>query len=174
MGLVHLLTPDQYLSSIEEIDLDDLEHAGVEAVICDLDNTLVPFGSEEIAESTKKWLREVRDRGFRVVLLSNAMSNRVERLAARLDVPAIAGATKPRAAAYHRAMQVLGAAPGRCAAVGDQLFTDVVGGNRMGMQTILVLPLSRRDFFMTKILRLMERWTICYLQRRGCTERPEG
>jgi len=172
--LARFLTPDQYVSSIDKIDLDDLKQAGVEGVICDLDNTLVPFGSETISEVTTDWLGEIQERGFRVVLVSNALSKRVKRLSDRLGVPAIAGATKPRAGAYRRAMKVLDAPPDRCAAVGDQLFTDVVGGNRMGMHTILVVPLSQRDFFMTKLLRLIERWTIGYLQRRGLTGRPEG
>jgi predicted HAD superfamily phosphohydrolase YqeG len=40
--------------------------------------------------------------------------------------------------------------------VGDQVFTDILGGNRSGLFTILVKPLARREFVGTKINRTLE------------------
>jgi predicted HAD superfamily phosphohydrolase YqeG len=41
--------------------------------------------------------------------------------------------------------------------VGDQLFTDVLGGRLLGMMTIMVLPLSQSDLPHTLLLRRVER-----------------
>lgn len=171
MRLLQLLTPDQYVETLAEIDLEDLGRKNIEAIICDLDNTLVPWGSEEISSSTVDWLEQVHDR-FKVAIVSNAMSDRVMRVSERLGVPAVGGATKPRRQGYRRVLKTLSASAERTAVVGDQLFTDILGGNRMGMCTILVLPLSGKDFLLTRIVRFVERQALDYLQRRGCTEHP--
>ncbi len=172
MRLVHLMMPDQYVSSLADIDFADLGMDNIEAIICDLDNTLIPWGSEEISSQTVQWLQDVRARRIKVAVVSNAMSNRVKRMGERLNVPAIPGATKPRRRGYRRALQMLEVPPERAAVVGDQLFTDVVGGNRLGMHTILVVPLSSRDFPVTKIIRVVERWALAYLGRYGLTRGP--
>ncbi len=173
MRLVQLLTPDQHVEALSQIDLEDLGRKDIEAIICDLDNTLVPWGSDDISASTVDWLEQVRDE-FKVAVVSNALSDRVKRLSERLGVPAIGGATKPRRRGYRRVLKTLSASPQRTAVVGDQLFTDVLGGNRMGMCTILVEPLSERDFPLTKILRFVERKILDYLQRHGYTRLPGG
>lgn len=171
MRLLQLLTPDQCVETISDIDLEALVQKGIEAIICDLDNTLVPWGSDDISPCTVDWLQQVRDR-FKVAVVSNALSDRVKRLSKRLGVPAIGGATKPRRQGYRRVLKALRASPEHTAVVGDQLFTDVLGGNRMGMCTILVAPLSQRDFPLTKILRAVESKTLEYLQRHGYARRP--
>ena len=89
-----------------------------------------------------------------------------------LDVPAISKARKPSRRAFRQALATLGTTEKETAVVGDQLFTDVLGGNRLGLYTVLVMPLSKREFFGTKAIRSLERIVLRRLIRRGLVEKP--
>ncbi len=173
MSFVDLLVPDQYVERVQQIDLEGLLENGIRALICDLDNTLVAWGSEEITENTRSWLKEVHSKGFEVMIVSNALSGRVNHLAEQLDLPAIPRANKPRRRGYRRALDMLGVCPDETAVIGDQLFTDVVGGNRLGMKTILVIPLAGKDFVGTRAVRMVEKLALNYLTWRGLTRPPD-
>ncbi|MFW5897014.1 MAG: YqeG family HAD IIIA-type phosphatase [Bacillota bacterium] len=169
-GVLGLLVPDMYTSRIESVDLCELEKSGVEVLLLDLDNTLVPWGSDEMDGGVLHWLSGARKR-FRVGLLSNALPKRVERWAEQLNLPAISRAAKPRRGGYRELLEELDVSPERAAVVGDQLLTDVIGGNRMGMITVLVVPLSRREFIGTRLARLFERIILSLLIRAGLTRK---
>ncbi len=168
-----LLVPDMYASAIEHIDLDSLEESGIEVLVLDLDNTLVPWGSDDIGEEVSTWLDGARRR-FRIGMVSNALSERVERWAAELNIPAVSRAAKPRRGGYREILATMQASPEEAAVIGDQLMTDVVGGNRMGMTTVLVVPLCRREFVGTRLVRVVERGILGFLMRRGLTRRLGG
>ena len=46
--------------------------------------------------------------------------------------------------------------PENVAVVGDQIFTDVLGGNRCKMFTILIEPIAEKDIWLTKVKRPIE------------------
>ena len=169
----NLFVPDMYASAIEHVDLDRLERSGVEALLLDLDNTLIPWGSDQMAASMSQWLEGARGR-FRIGMVSNALPDRVERWSRELEIPAISRAAKPRRGGYRELLGDMGIAPGRAAVIGDQLVTDVVGGNRMGMTTVLVVPLSKREFIGTRMVRFVERFILAFLVRKGLTRRLDG
>jgi predicted HAD superfamily phosphohydrolase YqeG len=54
-------------------------------------------------------------------------------------------------------MTIMGTPARQTALIGDQLFTDILGGNLVGMYTILVDPLSSQEFPTTKLVRRLER-----------------
>ena len=168
-----LFVPDMYASSIEHVDLDWLEDGGVEALLLDLDNTLIPWGSNLMEASMSQWLEGARAR-FRIGMVSNALPDRVERWSRELDIPAISRAAKPRRGGYRELLGDMEIPPERAAVIGDQLVTDVVGGNRMGMTTVLVVPLSKREFIGTRMVRIGERFILAFLVRRGLTRRLDG
>lgn len=149
--------PALVVQSIHEIDLDELARRGIAAVILDVDNTLVAWGGAVPSPDTVEWCNRARARGFSLCLLSNAGGRRVSALGQALGVPAVADAAKPRRRGFRAALELLDAAPDRTAVVGDQVFTDVWGGNRLGLYTILVTPISRREFAGTRIVRWLER-----------------
>lgn len=142
---------------VSDIPLDLLARHGIRGVVFDLDNTLVPYGSEEVPPDVVRWLESFRARGLRGALVSNALPWRARRLASRLGWPAVAGWPKPSTRRLRRAMAVLGTTPRTTALVGDQLFTDIWPGNRLGLFTVLVEPLERREFVTTRVARWLER-----------------
>ncbi|WP_018133577.1 YqeG family HAD IIIA-type phosphatase [Effusibacillus pohliae] len=161
------LIPSLYVQSIYHIDLDALKAQGVKGIITDLDNTLVAWDSPYATPKLAAWLQDVRERGFQVCIVSNNKKTRVEEFARPLQLPAISDAKKPISRAFRRAMQIMGTEPHETVVVGDQIFTDVWGGNRMGIYTILVLPIASKEWAGTKLLRAMERFVLKELRKRG-------
>lgn len=151
------LRPDSQVESVYDIDLQALQAQGVCGVILDLDNTIVPWGMRQAPPELIEWVASARMMGLRLCIVSNNRGARVTQLAAALGMPAVTGALKPGRAALHRALGVMGTTPATTALVGDQLFTDIFGGNRLGLHTILVRPQSQREFFLTRVVRLVER-----------------
>lgn len=161
------LIPSLYVQSIYHIDLDAMKAQGIKGIITDLDNTLVAWDSPYATPKLVAWLNDVKERGFRVCIVSNNNKTRVEEFARPLNVPAIYRARKPIGRAFCRAMAIMGTKPQETAVVGDQIFTDVLGGNRMGLYSILVLPIATKEWAGTKILRAMERLVLRGLRKRG-------
>ena len=119
-----------------------LERRGTRLLLADLDNTLVPYGVPLPDEKLKGWRDELASHGVTLFILSNNRHEDRPRIFAQgLDVPYIGHAGKPKTASFVKAMERMGAAPEQTAIVGDQIFTDVLGGNRAGVATILVKPI---------------------------------
>jgi HAD superfamily phosphatase (TIGR01668 family) len=152
-----MLSPDYYLRSVNDIDLGELRKRGVDTLLVDLDNTLLPRDSSVVPDSAKRWARSLSAEGFKVCLVSNNWHERVSEVADELGIELVAKAVKPLPFAFLRALGKLGSSRSRAAVVGDQLFTDVVGGKLLGMVTVMVLPLSESDLPHTLALRRIER-----------------
>lgn len=149
--------PHLSVPRVSDIPLDLLRERGIRAVVFDVDNTLVPYGSEEIPPDVRAWISSFRACGLRGAVVSNAWPWRARRVARRLGWPAVEGWPKPSPGRLRKAMRVLGTAPDATAAVGDQLFTDIWPANRLGLFTVLVEPLDPREFVTTRVARWLER-----------------
>ena len=154
------LMPDLLAANILDIPLAKLVEMQKKAMIFDLDNTITEWNNPQIHDDVIKWFRCLADFGITACLLSNNSGPRVMEAAGVLDIPYVAKATKPRRRAFLRAMELMGRTAEDTVMVGDQIFTDIYGGNRIGMYTILVAPLSAREFIGTKIMRRIERMTM--------------
>lgn len=155
--MLRWLRPASQVPAVVDIDLIALQTRGIRGIILDLDNTIVPWGSREVSPLLAGWISRARDAGIRLCIVSNNMGGRVTRIAATLGLPIVTGALKPRRKALRRALSVMGTTPEATALVGDQLLTDILGGNRLGVHTILVRPQARREFVVTRLARLVER-----------------
>jgi HAD superfamily phosphatase (TIGR01668 family) len=152
-----MLSPDYYLRSVSDIDLEALRARGVDTLLVDLDNTLLPRDTSAVPESARDWAATLSARGFKVCLVSNNWHERVSEVADELGFDLVAKAVKPLPFAFLRALRKVGSKRSQSAVVGDQMFTDVVGGKLLGMVTVMVLPLSESDLPHTLALRRIER-----------------
>ncbi len=119
-----------------------LARRGVRLLLADLDNTLVPYGVPLPSERLRAWRDELAGHGVTLFILSNNRHESRPRIFAEaLDVPYIGHAGKPGTRSLFKAMERQGAAPEQTALIGDQIFTDVLCGNRAGVSTILVKPI---------------------------------
>ncbi|WP_337845446.1 YqeG family HAD IIIA-type phosphatase [Thermus sp.] len=149
-----MLRPKAALPSLLHLTPAWLRERGLKGVILDLDNTLLPYGEEEVPEAHLAWLEELR-RAVPVYLLSNALPERFARIQNKLGLPGHAPALKPWAG-FRKALKALGLPAREVAVVGDQVFTDILGGNLLGAYTVLVPPLREQEFFYTRFIRLLE------------------
>ena len=128
--------------SIFDIDPAALARRGITLLLADLDNTLVPYGVPEPTEAVRAWNRALEEAGVTLFVLSNNRHpQRPERFAHALGVPFLGHAGKPRPAGFRRAMEQMGRTPAQTAIVGDQIFTDILGGRNAGVLTLLVEPI---------------------------------
>lgn len=161
------LYPRIYVSSILEIKPGLLKDLGLKGVIFDLDNTIVRRDSLNAPPEILKLITELREEGFKMGIVSNNSRRRVGAIAAEMDMPAVHRAVKPLAGPFRRALKLLGTSPRETALVGDQIFTDILGGNMAGLYTILVVPMQGKEFWGTRLIsRHLEKIVLARLKRK--------
>jgi uncharacterized protein len=164
---VENLMPNEYVASIYDIDLEKLRHQGKKLILTDLDNTLVPWNHPIAPETLTNWLLKARQYGFTVCILSNNKGNRVNEFSTRVGIPAISRAKKPNPRIFRQALNRFGVSGSETVMVGDQILTDIQGGNLAGLYTILVLPIHPKEYWGTKINRKIEHFLMKRLLRQG-------
>ncbi len=136
------LLADRVCDSIYDIDLLTLKAAGIRLLLADLDNTLVPYGVALPTDEVRGWNERLQEQGITLFVLSNNRhADRPRIFSEGLGVPFIGHAGKPGVKSFYKAMEQTGVTAQQTALVGDQIFTDVLGGNRAGVTTILVKPI---------------------------------
>lgn len=163
--MTKILYPDIFVQSVLDIPLEELKELGIKAFIFDLDNTLTEWNSNEVRSEIIEWFKTIKRKGFKACILSNNGEQRVITVAQKLDIPYIFRARKPSRNAFFKALSVLQVQASQTAVIGDQIFTDVLGGNRTGLFTILVVPIAKREFLGTKISRCMEFFVLRRLKK---------
>lgn len=162
-----LLYPKMYVPSVIHIDSGELYARGIRCILFDLDNTVVPRDKTDLPPEVAGWIRGLRDKGMKVCVISNNGPDRVRRVAGMEDVPAVCRAIKPRKHPFRKAMNMLGVTAGETAVVGDQIFTDILGGNRLGLFTILVVPMPGKEYWATEMFnRRLERLVLNRIRRK--------
>lgn len=161
--MIKKLYPTKALQSIFDLPIDELLAEGIKGVIFDIDNTLVPYDEAEPTEKIMKFFEELQAKGLKITLVSNNTEDRVMKFNEKLKVLALHKAQKPSRKSLRKALQMMSCQANEAVIVGDQIFTDVYGGNRAGLKTYLVTPVSDKDEWQTKVKRGLERQVIkCY------------
>ena len=151
-----LLYPKVYLNNVREITMDLLEKNHIKGLILDVDNTLIDY-YQNLPEETFSWCQDLKEKGIKMCILSNSnKKEKVKMVADKLNLPYRNFACKPFKYGFQKAMQVLELKNTEIAVVGDQIFTDVLGANRMNMFSILVRPIEQKDIWITILKRPLE------------------
>ncbi len=158
--------PDREYGSVEEIDFEELYREGIRGVMLDIDNTLVPHGApadERICDFFKK----LHGLGLETCLVSNNKEPRVKSFAGQVKSPYIFKANKPGRGGYLSAMERMGTEADTTVFVGDQLFTDIWGARRVGVQGFLVSPIHPREEIQIVLKRKLERIVLKAYHKAG-------
>ena len=148
---------DIYQKSIYTINYDSLYSRGIRCLLIDLDNTIVPITMKKANKKIKELFDDLKTKGFKVIIFSNSNKGRVKAFKEELDVDCCAYASKPFKKKYKKIMETYGFKEPEIACIGDQLLTDIKGGNKLGLTTILVNPVGTKERFITKINRFFEK-----------------
>lgn len=149
--------PDIYQKSIYTINYDALYSRGIKCLLIDLDNTIVPITMKKSNKKIKELFDDLKTKGFKIIIFSNSPKSRVKVFKEELDVDCCALASKPFKRKYKKIMQIYDLKESEIACIGDQLLTDIKGGNKLGLTTILVNPVGTKERFLTKINRAFEK-----------------
>jgi HAD superfamily phosphatase (TIGR01668 family) len=165
--VLEIFYPRLFISSLPELDLKHLLKLGLKGILLDLDNTIIMRGTESCSPEIIDWLNELQGCGFKLCIISNNKSARVKMLAGELKVPAVYYAFKPFKRAFYQALGLVKTAPEETAIIGDQIFTDILGGNRLGLFTILVVPLNGKEHWLTRLInRRAEKALMAYWRKK--------
>lgn len=160
-----ILYPKKYFEKISDISNEFLKQNQIKALILDVDNTLIDF-DKNISEDTIKWCNKMKEEGIICCILSNSnKKEKVEMVANKLQLPYFYFATKPLKRGFKKAINKIQEQNKtikneNIATVGDQIFTDIIGANRLGLYPILLKPIAEKDIFVTKIKRPIENYVI--------------
>lgn len=159
--------PDEYVKSIFEITPQFLMERNIRGIITDLDNTLVEWDRPLATPELTAWFKEMRNNGIQIVILSNNNEKRVHQFAKPLGIPYVYKARKPLKKAFHKAVSIMGLPKEETVMIGDQLLTDIFGGNLSKLNTILVVPVTQTDGLATRFNRMIERKILAMLNKKG-------
>ena len=159
--------PDIYQKSIYKINYDSLMARGLKFLLFDLDNTIAPPTVKEPYTKTKKLFENLKAKGFTVIIFSNSPKIRVRPFAEELEVDYFSSAMKPFKDSFLKALEKCKFQINETAIIGDQLLTDIAGGNKVGITTILVDPIDTKDHFVTRFNRFLERKKIKKLRKKA-------
>lgn len=152
------LCPARSSLSLLDVDLEHLAKSGKKLVLLDVDNTLLPWRSESLPQTSLDWVARARKAGLELCILSNTRHPaRLARIAEKMGIRYLQGRFKPNPAIYRQALKDFGVRPEQAVMIGDQLFTDILGANRAGIEGVWVRPMTGRDFIGTKVSRLGEK-----------------
>ena len=152
-----LFYPKKYINRIEEITIEFLQKNKIKALILDMDNTLINY-KKEMPERIEKWAKEIQGQGTKLFIVSNSNDKeKVKKISDKLgSIPYVSFAMKPLKNGLKKAQKQLNLEAENIAVVGDQIFTDVIGGNRCKMFTRLVDAIEEKDFWYTAWKRPIE------------------
>ena len=161
--------PDNEVDSSYEIDYEALYERGYRGIIYDVDNTLVPHGKRANRQAIELF-RRLREIGFDTVLLSNNKEPRVKSFALKVGSKYIFKAGKPSKKGYEDAMKLMWTRKENTLFVGDQLFTDVWGAKRTGIETYLVKPIHPNEEIQIVLKRKLEKIVLFFYHRQKARE----
>lgn len=157
--------PDEYLDSVYDIDWDMYYNQGIRGVISDIDNTLVPHGAPATKEIVA-FFERLHEKGIDTCLISNNKEPRVEPFAYAVKSKYIFNAHKPSTKNYEKAMELMGTNKETTLFLGDQIFTDIWGANRCGIQTVMVKQIDKKEEIQIVLKRIPEKFVLWRWRKR--------
>ena len=152
-----LLKPTFKFNRITDITYDFLAKNNIMGIILDVDNTLSTHHGDILVDGLPEWLISMQDNGIKLIILSNSRNKRVAPFADKLALDYISLGLKPLPFKFFSAVRRLDLSRKNVAIIGDQLFTDSLGGNISGVKTIILNPIKLEDGFSFKVRRYLEK-----------------
>lgn len=156
--------PDVYQESIFKVNYELLKNKGIKCLLFDLDNTIAPYNQKECPNEVKELFNKLKEE-FNLFIFSNSPKKRVSKFASQLEINYVYSANKPSSTKFIKFLDDNKYSENEVAIIGDQIVTDIKGGNNVGIISILVNPISNYDPIWTKIGRLREKRIIKKLRK---------
>ena len=142
------LLPTMMTESVTDLTPDFLHSRGIKLLMLDFDNTIVPYTTNEPTKEMAAWLGMMKNSGIRLCVVSNSTNDRVKIFCKKWDIPCITHSRKPFPKGIRQCLTQFGYNPENCALAGDQIFTDTLGANGCGVQSILVKAINNHNIWL--------------------------
>lgn len=156
MIILNYLKPNHFLETFKEITPDFINQNKISLILTDLDGTLAPeneLGNSEVRE----WIKEMNDIGVSIIVVSNNNQGRVEEFIGFEKIEGFGDCKKPMINKIKKMSGVNDREKEEILFLGDQLFTDILCGKRIGVKTAIVKPIPGKETWKTKIKRRPEK-----------------
>ena len=140
--------PSMITDAITDISPVLLRQCGIELLMLDFDNTIVPYTTSEPTQAVLAWFAVMKAEGIRLCVVSNSRNSRVKIFCEKYGLDCITHAKKPFPKGIRECLAKFGIAPEKCALVGDQIYTDTLGANGCGVRSILVKAIHNHNFWL--------------------------
>lgn len=160
--------PTYTFDKVESIPYKLLEELNIKLVLLDMDNTLID-NKGNYSKELKKWVKYIKSKGVKAYIFSNSISeSMVKKTAKGLGMMYYYKAKKPRQKGYNYIIDKTKVKKENILMIGDQLFTDIYGGNRFGIKTVLVKPINKKEIIVSKVKRPIEKFVLMhYYKKKG-------
>lgn len=142
------LLPTWRADDVTQVTTDFLSAQNVRLLMLDFDNTIIPYTTNTPTETVVSWLRTVSDLGITVCVVSNSKKNRVRDFCKKYDLHCITHAKKPFSKGIKQCISQFNIPKNQAILIGDQIFTDTLGGNCAGVRTVLVRSVHNHTFWL--------------------------
>ncbi len=153
---INMIIPNYYVKDIYSINYELLLEKGLNNLIFDIDNTILPVNDIKVDQSLIDLFSSLIKKGFTICIMSNNSVERVKPVSNKLKVLSLANADKPKREAFDKALQLLNADKESVVMIGDQMLTDIKGSNEYGIYSILVEPLQNKYDIKTGMSRFLQ------------------
>ena len=155
------IKPDYNLKSIYETDLKDLKSKGINAILFDLDSTLMGSKTGYYTQEVLTWLDNVKKDFFVGVVSNNHNPEYINKVIKCSDFPIVFEAHKPDTKIAKKFMLDYNLTPSTTAFVGDRPLTDILCGKNLGCITILVDSITAdTEKPIVRFVRWLEKLTV--------------
>ena len=163
--MLNKLYPYTYLDSVDDIDFEMYYKKGIRGIVSDIDNTLVPHGAPA-DEHIIKVFEKIHGMGIDTCLISNNKKLRVEPFAKAVNSKFIYDAHKPSRESYKKAMELMNTDKESTLFIGDQIFTDIWGANRTGIETVMLKQIDKKEEIQIILKRIPEKLILWLWKRK--------
>ncbi|MBP5303453.1 MAG: YqeG family HAD IIIA-type phosphatase [Clostridia bacterium] len=164
-----IFSPTMMKNRITDITVEDLKSLGIKGILLDVDNTLTKFHSQVLTKEVEQWLQTIANAGFKLTVVSNGLPKRVRPFTKKIGLESVSFSCKPSPLGFWRGAKRLGCSLKEVVAIGDQIFTDVVGAHIARVKVIQVMPIeleTNRPSIMFK-RKLEKRFNRRYIKKHG-------
>lgn len=164
-NIINNLYPTYIYNKVEEIPYTIFDKYSIQLIMIDMDNTLID-GYAKYNDEIKKWIKGLKKKGIKLYILSNSKSSDiVKNIAHKLGMQYYLGAKKPFTKGFSYILEKENINKQNSIMIGDQIFTDVWGGNIFGIKTILVKPIGKKESILTKVKRPFEKFILKKIEK---------
>ncbi|WP_429970998.1 YqeG family HAD IIIA-type phosphatase [Fructilactobacillus sp. Tb1] len=158
--------PTWMVESLYHISPERLKKNGIDTILTDLDNTLIPWNNSIGTAQIVEWITFMKENGISVIVVSNNNPKRVSIAVEDLNIPFVAHALKPLNRGIKQTLKRFNLKPSQVVMVGDQLMTDVWAANNCHVKSIWVKPLVKTDMLPTRVNRFLESLVFKMLKKK--------